>query len=376
MNWPLAVILATCVQSILVIQLFVEETSRRFGLDEDWLGILAASETGAAALTSLLVFLRPQLWKRNALVIAGFALLLGNFGCLFATTVDELQLARTIMGASAGVICSWAYRQALMCDDSAKAQGTALMLQSLLLVISFIVVPRVAHFIDGAVFWMCGFWFALMIIALMKVDTHFQSTSQSTPTSKVSRRWLPSLAFFVGVVAMYASHGSFDTFIAELGTQAGVGLIDIGNAMVAACAIGIPAGALATGIGARLGIMKPIWLAIGAMLIAILMLTSYALTTVLFWIVAVAYNFGWVLAFPFIILAADYLKDGGRMASGILMMQALGMALGALLAGYIAEMHSITYALGLLVPICIGLSALSFYVVSRKKEAQSIPAAN
>ena len=80
-RWPLILVLGTCLQSILVIQLFVEDTSRRFGLAEDWLGLLASAETGAAALASLIVFLRPRFWRQYWVLLAGAVLFLGNTAC-------------------------------------------------------------------------------------------------------------------------------------------------------------------------------------------------------------------------------------------------------------------------------------------------------
>ena len=365
MNWPLTVIIATCVQSVLVIQLFVEDTARRFALDEDWLGVLASAETAMAALISLFVFLKPSLVGRSLLLFSGAMLFTGNAACAFVQTPEQLLIARAVMGGSAGLICSWAYREVLNCKDSARAQGIALMLQSFCLVVSFAVVPHLAERIDSALYWVNGGWFLLMLVALFCVQV---SALPSVPsaTSRTSFSPLPALFFFVGVVAMYASHGAFDTFIAELGSQSGVALTDIGYAMMAACAVGIPAGAMASTIGAKFGVLRPILIAVISMLAAMVVLALADMQVVIFWVVAVAYNFGWVLVLPFIVLAADVLNDGGRMASGLLMMQALGMATGAIISGILAADAGISAALIGVVPIALLLSVAAFTLLNRK----------
>jgi hypothetical protein len=86
----------------------------------------------------------------------------------------------------------------------------------------------------------------------------------------------------------------------------------------------------------------------------------------IFWLVAVAYNFGWVLALPFIVLAAEALTDGGRMASGLLMMQALGMAAGAIISGILAADAGINTALVGVVPIALLMSVAAFALLIRK----------
>ena len=368
-RWPLILVLATCLQSILVIQLFVEDTSRRFSLTEDWLGILASAETGMAALISLLVFLRPTLVGKKLLIASGVLLFAGNAACIFVGSADQLLLARAVMGASAGLICSWAYRAVLHCDDSARAQGTALMLQSLLLVVSFALVPNLAEHIDGALYWVNGVWYAVLLGALVVVRMPPEQAAASASNSAMPPvsvfSIFPSAAFFIAVVAMYISHGAFDTFIAELGSQSGVALTDIGYAMMAACAIGIPAGAMASAIGAKFGVLRPILLAVISMLVAIVVLALADMQVVIFWIVALAYNFGWVLALPFIVLAAEALNDGGRMASGLLMMQALGMAAGAFISGIVAADLGITSALVAMVPLVLLVSVAGLVLAGR-----------
>lgn len=365
MNWPLTIIIATCVQSVLVIQLFIEDTARRFSLDEDWMGLLASAETGMAAFISLLVFLKPSFIGRGLLLLSGGMLFAGNTACALVQTPEQLLIARAVMGGSAGLICSWAYREVLSCDDSARAQGLALMLQSLCLVVSFAVVPHLAERIESALYWVNGGWFLLMLLALFRVQVSaLQSVSLTTSLTSFSP--LPALFFFVGVVALYASHGAFDTFIAELGSQSGVALTDIGYAMMAACAIGIPAGAMASAIGARLGVLRPILLAVISMLAAMVVLALADMQVVIFWVVALVYNFGWVLALPFIVLAADALNDGGRMASGLLMMQALGMATGAIISGDLAADVGINLALIGIVPVALLLSVGAFALLNRK----------
>jgi predicted MFS family arabinose efflux permease len=365
MNWPLTIIIATCVQSVLVIQLFVEDTARRFSLDEDWLGVLASAETGMAALISLFVFLKPSMVSRSLLLFSGAMLFAGNAACAFVQTPEQLLIARAVMGGSAGLICSWAYREVLNSNDSARAQGIALMLQSFLLVVSFAVVPHLAELIESPLYWVNGGWFLLMLVALFRVQVSaLQPVSSST--SQTSFAPLPALLFFVGVVTMYASHGAFDTFIAELGSQSGVALTDIGYAMMAACAIGIPAGAMASAIGARLGVLRPILVAVISMLAAMVVLALADMQVAIFWLVAVAYNFGWVLALPFIVLAAEALTDGGRMASGLLMMQALGMATGAIISGDLAADIGINLALVGIVPVALLLSVVAFALLNRR----------
>ncbi|GAA6144926.1 hypothetical protein [Thalassolituus maritimus] len=365
MNWPLTIIIATCVQSVLVIQLFIEETARRFSLDEDWLGLLASAETGMAAFVSLIVFLKPSFIGRGLLLLSGGMLFAGNTACALVQTPEHLLIARAVMGGSAGLICSWAYREVLSCNDSARAQGIALMVQSFCLVVSFAVVPHLAERIESALYWVNGGWFLLMLLALFRVHMSALQPVSST-TSRTPCSSLPALLFFIGVVAMYASHGAFDTFIAELGSQSGVALTDIGYAMMAACAVGIPAGAMASAIGVKLGVLRPILVAVISMLAAMVVLALADMQVAIFWIVAVAYNFGWVLALPFIVLAAEALNDGGRMASGLLMMQALGMATGAIISGDLAADVGINVALFGIVPVALLLSVGAFTLLNRK----------
>ena len=371
--WPLILVLATCLQSILVIQLFVEDTSRRFGLEEDWLGLLASAETGAGALASLIVFLRPHFWRKSIVLLAGGLLFLGNIASALVESPDTLMAARFFMGLGAGIVCSWAYRQTVFYGDSAKIQGVGVMAQAFSLMIAFALVPRLVEHLDAALYWVNTGFFAIMLLGLWLAEDrvpqqkHLEVVLDQTPERAIAKRsdmWVSSL-FALGVVSMYASHGAFDTFIAELGADAGVTLIDIGNAMLAACAIGIPAGAIATYIGAKLGVNRPLLLSVIAMLSGVVLLGLNVMDTLNFWWVALLYNFGWVLSFPFIVLAADYLNDGGRMASALLMLQALGMAIGALTTGLLAVDVGVVTTLVVFIPIVLTGSLLSFYFSAR-----------
>lgn len=371
--WPLILVLATCLQSILVIQLFVEDTSRRFGLEEDWLGLLASAETGAGALASLIVFLRPHLWRKSIVLVAGGLLFLGNIASALVESPETLMAARFFMGLGAGIVCSWAYRQTVFYADSARIQGVGVMAQAFSLMIAFALVPRLVEHFDAALYWVNAGFFAIMLLGLWLAEDrvpqqkHLEVVLDQTPERVIAKRsgmWVSSL-FALGVVSMYASHGAFDTFIAELGADAGVTLIDIGNAMLAACAIGIPAGAIATYIGAKLGVNKPLLLSVIVMLAGVALLGLNVMDALNFWWVALLYNFGWVLSFPFIILAADYLNDGGRMASALLMLQALGMAIGALTTGLLAVDVGVVTTLVVFIPIVLTGSLLSFYISAR-----------
>ena len=367
MNWPLTIIIATCVQSVLVIQLFVEDTARRFTLDENWLGLLAAAETGSAALLSLLLFIRPGIVGKALLVICGLLLFVGNVISALVTTPEQLLLARILMGGSAGLICAWAYRAVLSSSDCSRTQALGLMLQSLLLVISFGVIPHLVEHVSFALYAVTGVWLLLLLVALFRVrlpvSDAFTPAKPSTPLISGS-----AVAFFAAVVAMYASHGAFDTFIAELGSQSGIALTDIGYAMMAACAIGIPAAALAAMIGGKWGVLQPVLLAVACMLVSMILLIATEPSVVSFWCVTLFYNFGWVLALPFIVLASGYFDDEGRSASGLLMMQALGMALGAFISGELAAGFGISTTLLLIVPSALIISVGALILATGRED--------
>lgn len=368
MSWPLWLILGTCLQSILVIQLFVEDVSRRFGFSEDLLGVFAFVEVGAVALASLLVFMFPSFWRKAAILIASLALLVANTACVWLDSPIQFILARSIMGFSAGLICSWAYRQSLFYGDTARTQGYGVMFQSVFLVVTFFLAPRLVEQVNGALYGVVSVWFCILVVAVYHVkhrepEPHTEFGTQSSSESGLYitlYHYAKYVVFAAAVIAIYVSHGAFDTFIIELGVQQGLKLVDLGYAMIGACAIGIPTGALVGYLGARLGYLLPLMLSVAFLFSSILLLYNFSLSLGLFWWVVLLYNFGWVASFPFIILLAEQIEKTGRLVSGTLVMIAVGLSLGALWSGELAVQTSLTTSIIWVVSVAAGLALVFF----------------
>ena len=358
----LVLVLSLCVSSILTIQLFIEEVSRQFGLDEETLGLLAAAETGSAALMGLVGFLRPQLFSKPVLILATLSLVAGATLTALAETSDSLWLARALSGAGAGALASWGYRQTLMFTDTARLQGMSMIGQSAVLVFMFLTVPALSENYPKILYLFCA---VLSVLILPLVI--FYKSPQAAQSVKASIRPAPGwLLFTLLVVSMYASHGAFDAFIAELGTQQGLALTDIGLAMVFACGIGFPAGAIAIWAGDRLGLVLPL-IAAGLCLSAgVLFLLIEPLPLPAFWAAVIFYNFGWVLAFPFLMQFLQHLRGGEQLAGSMLFIMGLGMASGAAFSGALAESSGLQVTLITWVVICSLLSFVWLVLLARR----------
>ena len=356
MNWPLALVFATCVQSILLIQFFSVYVARVFDAGEEWLGFLAGAETGSAALGSLLVVMFAKRLTKRFLSMAAVVAFCGNALSYFAQDLNTLLLARILCGFGAGIICSIAYKELLRADDTVKVLGIALAIQSLFLMASFLVIPYLESVFSGALFLVVGVWFVVMIGALPLIS---YTPVVATKVKLNSSNRISIGLFVAATLSLYACHGAFDTFIAELASQKGMSLVDISQYMLVACAVGFPVGILAAKLGNSMYVLTPYVLALCTLLLAVALL-SIELDYIAFMVIVVLYNFGWVFALPFLLQAANSIYNSDRLVSGMLFMQALGMAFGAIIGGELAYKIDIITALQTLIPISVLVSFVAF----------------
>lgn len=352
-NWFAVIIIAISLQSILTIPLLSDYASAVFQADEGTFGFIAGIETAGAALASFLIFLFPALRSRRILTYASSVIVGASIYCLWLTDLTVFLIVRFIIGACAGTLCSIALYLVSYSKEPVRDMGIAMAVQALALIATYIIVPQLSLFADNAFLIIMAAWFSScaavgwltpkeQFIDATTPNTTLRNTANSSESKKFS---LPTYWFFSAVILLYSCHGAYNVFITEIALIHNISLIETGWSLSAGSIAGFLAGILA---GANPRFITPLT-ALAIVLLTMLLGASLLLTdqvsltrlitSVIF------YEFGWTYAFPYIMLTAARLNDKGDAPSAILFLLGIGMSMGAVFVGQLAEEVGIAIAL-------------------------------
>lgn len=378
LNWRMIILLAFSPMAVLSVELLSEYSSRVYGADEAAVGLLGGSGAGAAALASLLLFLKPSLEPEKMVLKATLVYWLANMLCMFSASLEQLMLLNLIMGAAAGLVCTKSYQVLTSGNEPSRQLGAVIALQAVALSLSFLAIPWLSDLYQEAYFLVMAVWFSVCLfcapgLADLRGKVIASASLEPVSLGSVSldrggpKRWL-----FISVAALYMCHGGYNTFIAEFASQQGISLETSGWVLTAGCAVGFITGLWSANEESAGGVIfstvRPIGIALAAMVVGALLLLEPELSVSGYLASVVIYNFGWCFAVPYQVQAAANINDGGRASLLLLFLQSMGIAIGAILVGQFAVIYGIAVTLNVFIPI---LGGISLYAIYRSEKSNS-----
>jgi len=355
-NWFAVIIIAISLQSILTIQLMSDYAATTFQADEGLFGAIAGIETAGAALTSLLIFLFPRLRNRPLFTGAAVSLFVASVFCLWVTDITPFLILRFIMGACAGVLCSITLYLVSYSKEPVRDMGAAMAVQAAALIATYLAVPQLSLFFDNAFIIVIAIWFSICaVVGLMIPKALFLSApptvEESDSLHKSKKFSVSTYWFFIATVLLYSCHGAYNVFITEVASLHSISLAQAGQSLSLGAVAGFFAGILAGASPRFITPLTALLIVLSTMLIGTSLLLADSVSLLLFKLSVISYEFGWTYAFPYLMLTAYRLNDRGDAPSAVLFLLGIGMTIGAVFVGLLAEKIGVALALNIWVAV-------------------------
>ncbi len=314
----------------------------RLSLDAGQLGTLAAVESLAIAITSLLgPFWIARIDRRLCIVIGASACVFGNLATGFAGSFDMLLVARFIVGLlGEGLLYTTSFAVLGAARDIDRAFAIALIAAVVYGAAVTAVSGTLAHLLP-----LVGPLAALTAIALAVFPFLGWLPSSTKPGAAVVTAdaapagW--SWVAIIGLIAQavwFGAPGAFWTFVEQVATDKGVATNTAEMAVSVGELVGLVGGLMAAWLGNRFGRLKPIMVATAGMIgsaivyqlcdgaigLAIFLASFYS-----FW------NYGTVYQMSFV----AELDASGRTAVAMPAAQVFGLSFGPYVAGQLILGH-------------------------------------
>jgi predicted MFS family arabinose efflux permease len=306
------------------------------GLSEAEAGTVMTLELAAMALVA---FALAPLGERLA---RGPTALIGCLTIIIATLVTT-QVSGTVIvgssrmaaGAGAGLLLLVANVLIAHSDDPVRRYGFAVLLTGFTGMLFLAVIPSTA-----TAFGLSGAYGPLILLAVVaapfalrarlatKSDEHTPHRSAAAPAQTAI--WLAGAAIF----ATQLCQAAFFAFIERRGDDLGLAPTYIGMALSIAYGGTLLTTGLATWMGARWGLMGPIFVGLAGHLAGA---TAVLLTdsTAIYSLALVGQSAFYVFSIPFQLSIGSYLDPTGRFASAAAALFFFGLALGPALGGFL-----------------------------------------
>jgi predicted MFS family arabinose efflux permease len=379
----IAMALALSVTGVLmfkVLPLIVGAAADEFGLEPRQIGLLASSDLAGITLASLLAPLWVRRVNWRAIAFAALALVVvGNVASAAIDTLGPLLAVRVVTGFGEGMASGLALVVLSDTRNPDRAFGLAVGAPILVGLLAFQVMPPLAHAYgyDGVVLALAGLA-ALFMAGLPWLPARGRpvptagerresaqvDAARATGRAEAGHgRGLVATALAAAAV-YHVGLGAVWAFVERMGVAAGFEREWVGSMLGIAVVFGLAGSLLATTIGVALGRLWPIALAVAGQVAALALLVEPVSRTG-FVVAACAFQFLWLLSVPYqlgIVAAAD---RGGRVFVLALAFQALGVAAGPVIAGFLLGPEGFA-PVRWLAAVCLGVALALYVPVTRR----------
>ena len=313
------------------------------GLSAEQLGAIAGLEIAGSALAGVLAtfWIRRWNWQRVSL-FALAALAVGNVTSVYVSDFGTLAALRFMTGFL-GVGTNYALAIAALSDThhTERNYSIAVVVQVAVAIIGFTFLPSIiAESGIAAVFLPLGA-IALLLMPFMRYLPNGGSPGEAAQAHDIP---VSPLAIWLALgcqAVWYLGIGGVWAFVERIGVDAGIDAEGIGNALALGMAVGLAGAFIAAAVADRFGRVVPFAVAMLGQVLAVWVLADVEELNGL--IIAIClYNGTWNFALPYIFAVAALADTHGKLVVLMSTAQAVGLTLGASLAGAVIGRYSLT----------------------------------
>lgn len=306
------------------------------GFSERQIGNISSWQLiGFASGSVLSIWLFRNLTWRNVARVGVIALFLADFLCIFINDYSMFLFARFFAGLAGGVCISLASYVLAQTTKTDRNFALFLTFQVSFAFIGSVGFPSIIDWqgVSGIFIVFCVLEVATILLFIGSIPTQ-RWVSSGAGQGNNKKRWILCGIISLGAVFFFTAIGSFWTYIATIGIDAGMTKQQTGNALSLGLIGGFIGSNIATAVNIRLGRIIPMLLAIAMQLLAVGIL-YLGFTHFMFAIAAAFFCFGWYLYIPYQLgLLAEIDHDGKPMML-VNAVAGLGLALGPAIAANI-----------------------------------------
>ncbi len=300
------------------------------------LGLIAGLEVAGGALAGIAAtfWIRRWNWRRMAF-FALLALALGNVASAYATDFETLALIRFLTGFL-GIGTNYALAIAALGDTRKvdRNYSIAVVVQVSVAILGFAVLPPYIGSLGTEAVFLPLALLAIAVLPFLGCLPRGGVREEAPATTSRASSSVPIWLALGCQCIWYLGIGGVWAFVERLGNEAGIDAEGIGNALAIGMAVGLLGAFAAAGVANRFGRIIPFTVAMLGQVVAVWLLADLQDQTGL--IIAICiYNGAWNFALPYMFALAASADTRGQLVVLMSTAQAIGITLGATLAGAI-----------------------------------------
>lgn len=213
----------------------------------------------------------------------------------------------------------------------------------------------------------------VLVLALLigSLPTVLLAEGRSTQGANTAGAWLQSGLVLLSILTFFMAIGALWTFVGRIGETKGLTPHDVGEALSIAGIGGLIGAFLPAVIGARLGRVLPIVLALAGLLGGIFLLQS-AQGTLPYILAAASFSFGWFLLYPYQLGTLASIDRDGRPMIASAALTGIGLGIGpALVSRMIDRGLDVSYSISSICVVLAGALILGVLASSRTRSQPS-----
>jgi len=363
---PIAIAAAIAIGSVAVAvfnlqPMYLGALADHLGFSAGQLGLIAGVEVAGSAIAGVAAIFWVRLWNwRRVALIALLTMVIGNIASAFVTDFVTLATIRFCTGLI-GAGTAYALSVAALSDtrDVDKNFSITIVAMVSVAIVGFLVLPPyIAELGPQAVFWSLAFIATITLPMIRSLPTKSHKSLADETNHSKSGSTLVWLAVACQCV-WYMGLGGVWAFVERLATDANIAAEGIGQALAIGLAVGLIGAFAAALLADRFGRIIPFTIAMLGQVAAVVLLVDLESISTLIIAICV-YNTTWNFALPYLFAVAAVADTGGRLVVLMTTAQALGLTIGAMIAGTIVGrygLEAMLYQGGIL-----AIAALAIYI--------------
>jgi predicted MFS family arabinose efflux permease len=336
MEWVALLFVVCCgFSSQMVMPLWVAAVIEDLGLSEAAAGRIGSFEFMAVAIVSVLVALRIRLFPTRITAAIGVLLLvLGNLGSAWATQEGTLIAFRMLCGIGKGLVVAITFSLVAGSARPTRAFAVLNVVYGIFSTIFYLTIPLAIRW-DGA----HGAFLGMAIVAIagaLFMPRFPAERLVSSDMTGLKLREIPKFGIlaFVALIILWSGHNVIWTFIARIGSHAGMSVTQVGSVLSLSAFLTIAGPGLVRAIDTRLGYGTPMMIAILLKIVAVLMI-GYVATAGVYSFAVPAFMLLSLFITPYVMGILSLADPAGRLAAASSAAMTAGASAGAYLGGLV-----------------------------------------